>query len=109
MSFNHQDWEPVVLKKETKPKQPNINPEYKKMKELDSDDIVKPDLICPKKSKEIRELRNKKKITQKDLAKALNIQGDVITDIENGKYQKNGALFAKILTHLKRMPDVDDE
>ncbi len=106
MSINHQDWDPVVLKKPTKPHHPpQISHEHKIMQQLESEKIVKRDLITPEKSKELCKLRNQKKITQKDLAKALNIKVDAIIDIERGTHIKNNALFAKIFKYLNQIPD----
>jgi len=96
--MSHQDWTPVIFKKNTKPKTTHYQITHEK---IDSNEIIKLKVISPEKSKEIRDLRNSKKVSQKDLAKSLNIKLDIIQDIENGTHQHNGNLFARIINHLK--------
>ncbi|VVU95423.1 Helix-turn-helix [seawater metagenome] len=110
--FNHQDWEPVVLRKskqQLKKENPqkyqqkvvsnkkcnNNQLETKKIKE--EDDFVK---IEKKISHElkiaIQQARTAKGLNQKDFAAKLGVQPSIVKDYEAGKVVPNGALLAKM-------------
>lgn len=103
MSFNHQDWEPVTFTKKVAPKKtPQIDPTYKKMKELEENDDVpkKLDTVSEEDRRLIQALRVQKKLTQDDLTKQMSLKKDTIKDIESGKHPKNNLLISKIKKFL---------
>jgi len=83
-----QDWEPVVLTKKDVTKKPQQN-EYVAVREM-SFSI----------QKAIQQARLQCKMSQKELAKKLNIDIGVIISYENGKAVPNNAFIAKIETVL---------
>ena len=95
--MSHQDWEVVTLSnpKVAKAKAPieiqdkRSNEEKaiaRKLAKLENEsDVVKIEYIPSPLAKEIQQMRCEKKVTQKDLAKKLCVQPNVITDIESGK------------------------
>ena len=84
MMMSGQDWEPVVLKKETKPKSEN--------KEKEPAQRVMTINI----QNAIRQARTNVKMSQKDLAQKLNVNISVIIDYENGKAIPNNGFITKI-------------
>jgi putative transcription factor len=83
-----QDWEPVILTKKDVTKKPQQN-EYVAVREM-SFSI----------QKAIQQARLQCKMSQKELAKKLNIDIGVIISYENGKAVPNNAFIAKIETVL---------
>ena len=112
MSHTHQDWTPVTFTKpKAPPKQKQIDPTYKKMKELEENDDVpkKQELVSDEDKRFIQTLRVQKKLTQDDLTKQMSLKKDTIKDIENGKHPKNNLLISKIkkfLTNYQTPTDV---
>ena len=102
--FEHQDWEPCVLRKAVKKTQhKHVDPNVIKMAKLDqTDDIIQIEKISDIDRKLITALRVEKKITQEYLAKHLNLDKSVIRYIENGKHAKNKNLTNKILKYLEK-------
>lgn len=93
-----QDWEPVVLRKQTKKIQYNNN----KSKIIEDDgEMPEPiqkypvELITALKS-----ARQAKGITQIELAKKLNIPSSIINDIENNKSPYNRTIYSKLMKTL---------
>lgn len=105
--MQHQDWTPVVLKKEKKPCHDGVR--RKPVNEEDIGNVQKLKYISPEKAKEICQLRMKKRITREKLAQLVNEKPDVITRIEEKKEIHNGdatgKLLAKIIAKLKSLPD----
>ena len=93
--MHHQDWEPVILRKPikivNKPKGP------KQPKDGDEFNIPK---ITSEFKKALTQARMLKKISQKDLAKALNVQAQDIVKYENGKAIPNNQFISKIEKYL---------
>jgi len=102
--LDHQNWEPVLFKKKEQPKkQIHIDPNYKKMKELENDNgdlPIKTDKIPEADRKFIQSFRIQKKLTQDELNVKLSLKKDTIKEIENGKHPKNALLVNKIKKFL---------
>ena len=107
-----QDWEPVnigggkivndkknIYKSSIEKKTQNT-PGNKLFHKLDKDDGSDEKIVIEKVSynvsKDIQTKRNMAKLSQKDLAKNLNLPVNIITDIENGKSTNNKGLINKI-------------
>lgn len=71
-------------------------PGTKLFKKLDSEEIYVAPKIDKTISQDIQNKRNKCKLTQKELANALNIQTNIINDIESGKSTQNKGIINKI-------------
>ena len=84
MYLSGQDWEPIVLTKESKVKP--IIKEKESAQRVMSIDI----------QQSIQKARLAVKMSQKDLAKKLNVNVDVIINYENGKAIPNNEFIAKI-------------
>lgn len=97
----YQDWEPVVLRK---PKKQIQNPPKPKP-EINDGDMPEEKLkkYTIEMSNALATARQAKNMTQKDLAKKLNIPTASIADIENG----SGIYNKKLLSHLLRSLGVD--
>lgn len=110
-NYTHQDWTPVTTKKtEVNKKTFNINPEYKKMKELD-DNTGEPISVKKIDKSEIaiiKQLRINKKLSQTQVNNALSLQKDTIKNIENGTHVKNKQLFRKINNYLEKYQIISD-
>jgi len=95
--MNHQDWKPVILRKNTKPppstKQVQGN---SKIKKLDSDNPQPPKKISHSVKIEIQKARAIKKITQKQLANILNLPSQTISEYESGKAIPNKQVLSKM-------------
>jgi putative transcription factor len=96
--MQHQDWKPVVLRKNEKPSKndvPNIE-RNKKFTKLDSNDPDAPKTIRMSASNQIQKMRCTKKMSQKQLAQAINERPQVISDYESGKAIPNRSVLNKI-------------
>jgi len=104
MSYEHQDLKTIVFtKKPTPKKQIQIDPTYKKMKQLEENNgetPIKLLTVSDEDKKIIQSLRLQKKFTQDDLNKKLALKKDTIKEIENGKHPKNIQLTNKIKKFL---------
>ena len=90
MSFDHQDFKIITLSKNTKNLQKNNllrnnNVDLQKIKIENETENFKIQKIPNKLVREIIDVRNIKKITQKEMAVKLNIQINIYNDIESGK------------------------
>jgi putative transcription factor len=99
--MEHQDWEPVVWRKESKhdTSTRNINhnkPGTKTFLALDSDDPTAPKRIGHTLRITIQSARQAKKMTQKELAIKINVPQGTITDYENGKVIPNSQILSKM-------------
>ena len=94
--MNHQDWETVVL---TKKKPISLNKSNKNND--DDDEIKKPKIISLNNSRLIQQARTKQKISQKDLAKNLNLDIKIIQSYESGKGVEDTKIMNKIANFLK--------
>jgi ribosome-binding protein aMBF1 (putative translation factor) len=104
----HQDWVTTVLNKPAAPKpQFNVNPEVKKIKQLEdnSDDkTMHIETISVNYQKEIIKLRLSNKLSQEALDVELGLPKYTIKRIENGTHPKNNQLFSRIKQHLINKP-----
>jgi ribosome-binding protein aMBF1 (putative translation factor) len=112
--MSDQDWKPVVLrgkgkhidneklrKGETKTVSKFDATRSSAMRKLDdSNDIVKPLRINPKISAAIVKNRTKNKLTQKDLAKKINILVPLLQQYENGKVKAEVSILRKMESAL---------
>lgn len=119
MELGHQDWKPVVVRKnkknsihnsENKPDQKvvgynankNTNGKTKMhSKKLDETEELKHKYVPKDVAMEIQKMRQAKDLTIKELATKLNIPKQDITNIEQGKALYNKALINKIKRGLK--------
>ena len=90
MSLEHQDFKIITLSKNSKNVQKNILPgnnnvDLHKIKIENETENFKIQKIPNKLVREIIDVRNIKKITQKEMAVKLNIQLNIYNDIESGK------------------------
>ncbi len=103
--MNHQDWKPVILRKNTKPlksiekviKKSNENQHLKKLEGND----VKLEYIDRSISKKIVEARVSLRMTQQDLANKLCVKKNIVNDLEYGKVLKNDKVIRRALNILK--------
>jgi len=73
------------------------------MYKLDNDtESLKPEKVTLSIGKELSKLRNDKKLSQKELAKQLNIKAIDINTIESGKSLNNKQLISRIRNHLQK-------
>ncbi len=117
MSFSHQDWNPVVIKKNTNAKQTNpsnlvakqgVNKQQTAIKtekvwdasDPDGEPETRPVMIDKEFGQQIMKARVAKQMTQKDLANALSLPVSVITDYERGQGVRNGNYVSKIKKYL---------
>ena len=113
--MNHQDWKPIILKKNSETKKTKntiltcknnlnnnqvINTDIN-LKKLDKDDIVKIDYVPKEISKKIQQARLNYKMSQEALANKLNIKKNVINDLESGKLKYDKAFVNKVNKILK--------
>ena len=109
--MDHQDWDVIYTrgnkelnKKKEKEKEKNkSNTSFVKEKKIDKkieEGNLKHDKIKLDSSKQIQQQRLKLGMTQKDLAKKLNIPVKTIIEIESGKANKNQQLISKIKRNL---------
>ena len=113
--MNHQDWTPVIL---TKKPEKNIsnntlrsgnfatrtkhNPNAQHLTKIaEETETFKIKKVSSSMGKEIQKGRLAKKMTQKQLAQAINVTPKVISDFESGKAVKNEAVKRKIANYLK--------
>ena len=112
--MHHQDWEPVILQKKQSKTLTNNDmrngkfqvrtkksESAQKMHKIDSETenfTIKK--ISKKVSQEIQKGRLAKKLSQKQLAQAVNVTPKVINEMESGKSQPNEAVKRKIARYL---------
>ena len=114
MTLDHQEWEPVVFKKKQSKTLTNkeiregkfhtrkkIDENAQKMNKIDNEtETFKLKKISKNVSKEIQKARLAKKITQKQLAQAVNVAPKIINEMESGKSQPNEIVKRKIARYL---------
>ena len=109
MSYEHQDWTPVVIRNSNAAKEAKKSVQNpagtKEFHKLNEDDIPKLDKITPEQCKILREARSAKGMTQSDLAKSLNINVSVIKEYEGGSIAKfNKTFYNNLLRKLGVKP-----
>tara|TARA_B100000497_G_C7316626_1_gene212025 strand:+ start:153 stop:521 length:369 start_codon:yes stop_codon:yes gene_type:complete len=107
--MQHQDWDTVVFKKKNTVN--NSNPKIGEKKNI-KNTLIKNDLNMRKLDEENEKLahdtvsfelkiailkaRNAKKLSQKDLAKEINVKQDIIASYENGTAIPNNTIINKL-------------
>ena len=95
--MNHQDWKPVIWKKQIKSSSSTHHIKgHSKIKNLDSDDPEPPKKLSHSVKIEIQKARSAKKLTQKQLANTVNLPVQTISDYESGKAIPNRQILSKI-------------
>jgi putative transcription factor len=114
-NIHHQDWTTVILTKKpeksvsnntlrsgsfgTRTKQ---NPDAQRLSKIEGEtETFKVVKVSSSTGKEIQKGRLAKKMTQKQLAQAINVAPKVINEFESGKAVKNEAVKRKIANYLK--------
>ncbi|AUF82263.1 helix-turn-helix domain-containing protein [Tetraselmis virus 1] len=105
--YHHQDWNTVVLnkpKKNATAAPPALDGQQKKTIMLDKADgeTFSHTKINSDTRKELVTLRTSKKLTQKELARRLNLQPKIIEEYENGKAIIDKQVLNKIFRFLKK-------
>lgn len=101
MSLDHQDWTPVVLRKENKTKQIQHEAGFKQKLNIISDDPDPPKILGREAGQKILHARNAKKLTQANLAKQINVQANIIRDYETGNVIPNRRILNLICRKLE--------
>lgn len=91
-----QDWNPVVLRHKSEHKPVNRAPHINEFKALDSDDPPPPKTSTIELRVSIQKARNAKKLTQKELAKLINLPANEIAEYENGKKVPTNIVLSKL-------------
>lgn len=106
MSFPEQDWTPLVIRKNKPQPSINVNKTSNQSKKIfdptdpESQTEAKSIMIDKELGQLIEKHRVAKGLTQKELANALSVTVQTISDYEKGKGVRNGALISKIKRHL---------
>lgn len=108
MSFSHQDWKQVIIRKKTSPGyQKNTLTRNSKLSNNTNSELIDDENPISKKkidrniSKNIQSARTTQKMTRKQLAQKINIKESVIADYENGKAIPKPEILNKIEKILK--------
>lgn len=73
------------------------NPEGQRLAKIDRDDnVAPPSKVAPTVGRAIRDGRNAKNLTQKDLATAINEKPQVVNDYESGRAVPNQQILGKM-------------
>jgi ribosome-binding protein aMBF1 (putative translation factor) len=94
MSFNHQDWKPVVFKKQEPKKIVHI--QKRNPLEDPENDSCKVPMVSSELAKTIQQARILKKVSQKELAQKCNMDVSKISAIESKKAVYNAQDIVKI-------------
>jgi len=97
--MSHQDWKPVILKKNVPKKRSN----YVKTKPDEEMCDKAPSKVSHKLSKQIQMTRSKKNMTQSDLANRCNLSVKVIKAYENGSAIPNNNELNKLRRILGKL------
>ena len=96
----HQDWTPVVLKKNKPAVHVQRPPDAKKIDNLLSDEPVAPETVGTELGTRIQQARANKRLTRVQFARSLNLQESVIRDHELGTAIRDKQVLSKILRAL---------
>lgn len=103
MSFEHQDWNTVVLKKTHKPEPPKpISSEKKKFNKLDNAEEAAPIKKSTTEFKNaFQQARLANKLSQKELAQKINVPVAMIQQYESGKVAPTNLFISNMEKLLK--------
>ena len=96
--MQHQDWETVVLRKPVTIVNPASKSKPKELKEGDEFNVAK---VSTELKRAIQQARTAKKMSQKELASALNVPKQDIIKYENGTIIPSNAYIRRIEVILK--------
>ena len=94
--MEHQDWNPVVFKKQVKKKQVNLKSQSVKKLEDDANDDFAHKKITLDLKLAIQQARNSRQMTQKQLANQMNLPVSMIINYENGKAIPNNRFISNL-------------
>ena len=94
--MDHQDWKPVVFKKNIKPVHVDRKAKTVQKIEDDSNDDFSHQKIPLELKLSIQQARNARKMTQKQLATQMNLPVSMIINYENGKAIPNNRFIANL-------------
>jgi ribosome-binding protein aMBF1 (putative translation factor) len=94
--MNHQDFKPVVLRKNSPIQSVKNNQSQKSPKKEEDGQVVAPKLFTKDFGQKLTNARTKVNMNRKDLSLKLNVKESVIADIENAKLLYDGNLVHKI-------------
>ena len=98
MSLEHQQWEPIVLKKNVKVPPKQVGNKF--VKKLDGDEVEAPKTLGKEAGNLLAQKRCQKGLTQKALGQKLNIASNTIRDYENGNVVPEHNILLKICREL---------
>lgn len=94
--YRGQDWTPLIWTKAVKPKQASFQGN-KKLRELDENpEVFHHTPVTHNFKQALQQARMAKKLSQADLAKALNVTPRVIQDYESGACVPSGPFIARL-------------
>jgi len=93
--MEHQDFKPVVLRKNNQ-KLPNKSPNNEKKEKKEDGQVVVPKTFTKEFGQKLATARVSKNMNRKDLSLKLNVKESVVADIENGKLLYDGNLVHKL-------------
>lgn len=99
--MDHQDWEPVILKKSVKKTYTQHQPGHKRKNNLNSDDPDAPKTLGLSAGKQIQQARLNRKLTQKQLAQQINVKLVIIQGYETGQQIPDRNVLNKLNRILK--------
>jgi len=104
MSFDHQDWTPVKIKKNDSKLSQKISNSSTSGSATSSskidEDVKPPPMVDRELAQTIQKFRVAKGLTQKQLAQAISLPVQIISDYERGTAVKNGAYVSRIKAFL---------
>ena len=105
-----QDWETIILKKQTVPPKSIESTNLSASKTNDENDIVKPMKVSNELKLAIQQARVNRKLSQKQLASMMSCQPSIINQYESGKAIPNNSFISKLEQKLKtRLPRAKKE
>jgi len=95
--MNHQDWNPIVLNKDTQKSTKKSGPseDFIRMKKIENDEYVIPKVSVAL-QQQIRDARASKGMTQKDLAAQLNVKAAIINGYESGSVVPDNKMLQRM-------------
>jgi len=100
--MEHQDWKPVIWRKQIKSSSSSTKriQGHSKIKKIDTDDPDPPKKMSHSVKIEIQKARAAKQLSQKQLANMVNLPVKTVSDYESGKAIPNRQILSKFSTIL---------